>query len=50
MIDDKNSQPFEYPDTAGYPDGKGFLDEGTAETAAGSAGSQASGEIEQQIE
>jgi predicted GNAT family acetyltransferase len=24
------SHPFEYPDTAGYPDGAGFLDEGTA--------------------
>jgi predicted GNAT family acetyltransferase len=23
---------FEYPDTAGYPDGRGFLDEGTAPT------------------
>jgi hypothetical protein len=23
-------EPLEYPDRAGYPDGKGFLDEGTA--------------------
>ncbi|CAN5196361.1 hypothetical protein BH11ACT3_BH11ACT3_12800 [soil metagenome] len=23
------SDAFEYPDTAGYPDGTGFLDEGT---------------------
>lgn len=27
---DKDNKPFEYPDTAGYPDGTGFLDEGTA--------------------
>jgi hypothetical protein len=26
---DRN-QDFEYPDIAGYPDGMGFLDEGTA--------------------
>lgn len=26
------STSFEYPDTAGYPDGTGFLDEGTAGT------------------
>jgi uncharacterized protein len=25
-----DSTPIEYPDTAGYPDGTGFLDEGTA--------------------
>ena len=25
------SEPIEYPDAAGYPDGTGFLDEGTAE-------------------
>ena len=24
------TRPFEYPDSAGYPDGAGFLDEGTA--------------------
>ena len=30
---------FEYPDTAGYPDGMGFLDEGTAEEVAEGAGS-----------
>ena len=23
-------EPIEYPDEAGYPDGRGFLDEGTA--------------------
>lgn len=23
-------EPIEYPDEAGYPDGEGFLDEGTA--------------------
>ena len=23
-------EPIEYPDEAGYPDGSGFLDEGTA--------------------
>jgi predicted GNAT family acetyltransferase len=27
---DNRAQPFEYPDTAGYPDGSGFLDEGTS--------------------
>lgn len=30
---------FEYPDTAGYPDGTGFLDEGTAREIAEGAGS-----------
>jgi len=30
---------FEYPDTAGYPDGTGFLDEGTAEQVTRGAGS-----------
>ena len=25
-----NQGPIEYPDEAGYPDGTGFLDEGTA--------------------
>jgi predicted GNAT family acetyltransferase len=30
---------FEYPDAAGYPDGMGFLDEGTAEELAEGAGS-----------
>ena len=30
MSSDRNSPEFEYPDTAGYPDGAGFLDEGTA--------------------
>src|SRR5690606_5272108 len=30
---------FEYPDTAGYPDGTGFLDEGTAEELAKGSGS-----------
>ncbi|QNO38113.1 N-acetyltransferase [Protaetiibacter sp. SSC-01] len=31
-------ESFEYPDTAGYPDGMGFLDEGTA-SALAAAGS-----------
>jgi len=30
-------QRFEYPDSAGYPDGGGFLDEGTAALPVGSA-------------
>ena len=30
---------FEYPDTAGYPDGMGFLDEGTARQLAEGSGS-----------
>jgi predicted GNAT family acetyltransferase len=33
------SRDFEYPDTAGYPDGMGFLDEGTADEVAEGAGS-----------
>ncbi|MGN6273446.1 MAG: GNAT family N-acetyltransferase [Protaetiibacter sp.] len=33
------SRDFEYPDTAGYPDGMGFLDEGTAAELATGAGS-----------
>lgn len=28
---------FEYPDNAGYPDGMGYLDEGTARSVAGDA-------------
>jgi hypothetical protein len=27
-------EPVEYPDRAGYPDGQGFLDEGTEEDGA----------------
>ncbi len=30
MSTQNDSGRFEYPDTAGYPDGTGFLDEGTA--------------------
>jgi len=30
MSTDESSQRYEFPDAAGYPDGTGFLDEGTA--------------------
>jgi predicted GNAT family acetyltransferase len=29
MSTDESAKRYEYPDTAGYPDGTGFLDEGT---------------------